>query len=121
MFPPVNARVPKRLWGCSYKAVAEGSTPSSSILAPSPSGSRHRTLTPAYVVGSNPTGAVYKKKGENIMTNLEFIQTCSKDELIRLLCNEIAPTYHCENCVASEHCYFEHNGFIDWLDEEHEK
>ena len=30
MFPPVNARVPKRLWGCSYKAVVEGSTPSSS-------------------------------------------------------------------------------------------
>lgn len=31
-----------------------------SLNAPSPSGSRHRTLTPAYVVGSNPTGAVYK-------------------------------------------------------------
>lgn len=55
------------------------------------------------------------------MTNLEFIQTCTKEELVRLLCNEIAPTYHCENCVASEHCYIEHNGFIDWLDEEHEK
>lgn len=86
-------------------------------IAPSPSGSRHRTLTPAYVVGSNPTGAVYKKKGEN-MTNLEFIQTCTKLQLVNLLCNEIAPAHHCGNCVASDYCYTDHNGFIDWLDKE---
>jgi len=55
------------------------------------------------------------------MTNLEFIQTCTKLQLVNLLCNEIAPVHHCGNCVASDYCYTGHNGFIDWLDEEHEK
>ena len=50
------------------------------------------------------------------MTNLEYIQSCTKEELVGLLCTELKT--HCFRCVAREYCYNGHTGFIDWLDEE---
>lgn len=55
------------------------------------------------------------------MTNLEYIRTCTKEELVDLLCVELNTDCYC--CVAREYCYnehtgFRHTGFIDWLDEE---
>ena len=49
------------------------------------------------------------------MTNLEYIRTCTKEELVKLLCGELIT--HCSRCVAREYCYNGHTGFIDWLDE----
>ena len=50
------------------------------------------------------------------MTNLEYIQSCTKEELVKLLCAELK--MNCFGCVAGEYCYHGHTGFIDWLDEE---
>lgn len=50
------------------------------------------------------------------MTNLEYIRTCTKEELAELLCVEL--DMYCSDCVAREYCYNGHTGFIDWLDEE---
>ena len=49
------------------------------------------------------------------MTNLEYIRTCTKEELVDLLCLELR--MNCFVCVAKEYCYHGHTGFIDWLDE----
>ena len=49
-----------------------------------------------------------------IMKNLEFIQTCSKEELVRFFCD----LSDCSDCVARDHCRTGHNGFIDWLERE---
>lgn len=48
------------------------------------------------------------------MTNLEYIRTCSKEELVRFFCD----LSDCSDCVARDHCHTGHNGFIDWLDED---
>ena len=48
------------------------------------------------------------------MTNLEYIQTCSKEELVHFLCAML----DCSVCVACEYCDTWHNGFIDWLERE---
>ena len=48
------------------------------------------------------------------MTNLEYIRTCSDDELVRVLCE----MNQCSECIASDYCFTEHNGFIDWLKKE---
>lgn len=48
------------------------------------------------------------------MTNLEYIRTCSDDELVRVLCD----MNECHECVASDYCFTGHNGFIDWLKKE---
>lgn len=48
------------------------------------------------------------------MTNLEYIRTCTKEELAKLLCVELETD--CSRCVAREYCYG-HTGFADWLDE----
>lgn len=50
------------------------------------------------------------------MTNLEYIQSCTKEELVELLCVEFKTD--CFRCVAREYCYFGHPGFIYWLDAE---
>lgn len=50
------------------------------------------------------------------MTNLEYIRTCTKEELVDLLCVDL--DMQCSYCVAREYCYNGHTGFIDWLDEE---
>lgn len=52
------------------------------------------------------------------MTNLEYIRTCTKEELVDLLCVDL--DMRCLYCVARKYCYFGHAGFIDWLDEERE-
>ena len=49
------------------------------------------------------------------MTNLEYIRTCTKEELVGLLCMELKTS--CSRCVAREYCYHGHTGFADWLDE----
>ena len=49
------------------------------------------------------------------MTNLEYIRTCTKEELAVLLCEMHA---HCTSCVANRYCEDGHIGFIDWLNEE---
>lgn len=49
------------------------------------------------------------------MTNLEYIQSCTKEELVSLLCVELKTD--CSRCVAREYCYYRHTGFADWLDE----
>lgn len=51
------------------------------------------------------------------MTNMEYIQSCTKEELAVLLC-EMHMTMHCTSCVANRYCGDRHIGFIDWLDEE---
>lgn len=48
------------------------------------------------------------------MTNLEYIQTCSKEELVHFLC----AMSDCSDCVARDHCHTGHTGFIDWLERE---
>lgn len=48
------------------------------------------------------------------MTNLEYIRTCSKEELVHFLC----AMSDCSDCVARDHCWYEHTGFNTWLDED---
>lgn len=54
------------------------------------------------------------------MTRLEFIQSCSKEELADFLCNmyDGVITFHCGLCVANEHCQQGERGFLHWLEEE---
>lgn len=56
------------------------------------------------------------------MTNLKYIQTCSKEQLTKFLCElfEGAPDV-CSYCPASKHCFIGHTGFQDWLDDEREE
>ena len=58
-----------------------------------------------------------RRTGEDRVTNLEYIRTCTKEELAVLLCE--MHTY-CTSCVANRYCGNRHIGFIDWLDEERE-
>jgi len=54
------------------------------------------------------------------MTNYEYIKSCSKEQLIKFLCD----LFHadiCSFCPASKHCFIGHTGFQDWLDDEHEE
>ena len=50
------------------------------------------------------------------MTNLEYIQSCTKEELAKFLCQKL--TGDCEDCVAKETCFCGRNGFHIWLDKE---
>ena len=56
------------------------------------------------------------------MTRLEFIQSCSEDELAHFLCNmyDGVTAFHCGLCVANEQCnaFSTGNGFSHWLEEE---
>ena len=45
------------------------------------------------------------------MTNFEYIQSCTKEELVHLLCFEIVK--YCSNCVASDDCYCGHREKTD--------
>lgn len=49
------------------------------------------------------------------MTKLEYIRNCTKEQLVRLLC-DVANA--CETCTAQELCRNGHNGFLDWLEED---
>lgn len=51
------------------------------------------------------------------MVNLEYIRTCSKEELVKLLCD----LSHCDECAADKYCFIEHAGFIDWLEKERDE
>ena len=52
------------------------------------------------------------------MTRLEYIQSCTKEELVKYLCEVIDVAYgECINCPAGEYCHYKHNGFEDWLEE----
>lgn len=52
------------------------------------------------------------------MTNMEYIQSCTKEELVNLLCVELKTD--CFRCVAEEYCHSGRVGFTDWLDENRE-
>lgn len=52
------------------------------------------------------------------MTRMEYLQSCSKEELVKFLCsiNENDPD-QCGHCPASELCHIGHTGFADWLEQ----
>ena len=50
------------------------------------------------------------------MTNLEYIQSCTKEELAKFICQKIIGD--CEDCIAKETCFCGRNGFYIWLDKE---
>lgn len=54
-------------------------------------------------------------------TNGDRIRRMKDEELAAFLCN--ISTIHdgewCDPCIASSHCRPGHNGFLDWLKEEH--
>lgn len=50
------------------------------------------------------------------MTRLERIKEMEGVDLAQFLCNEFG--VECNNCPASEYCYFGHNGMMEWLLEE---
>lgn len=61
------------------------------------------------------------------MTRLEFIQSCSKEELARFLCDmhDNITEFHCGLCAANEQCQYDDagalhtgNGFHRWLEED---
>lgn len=54
-------------------------------------------------------------------TNADSIRRMNDDELAALLCNiSVKPEQGmCELCIASLYCRPGHNGFQDWLKEEH--
>ena len=60
------------------------------------------------------------------MTQREYMQTASDEDLADLLCYVITNTLEradadidtCKACPASRWCRKGHNGFIDWLKEE---
>ena len=49
------------------------------------------------------------------MTNLEYIQSCTKEELAKFICKLIGD---CEACIAKDICFYKHNGLYIWLDKE---
>ena len=51
------------------------------------------------------------------MTNLEYIRTCTKEELAVLLCE--MHTY-CTLCVANSYCYNGHTGLYEIVEQEGE-
>lgn len=52
------------------------------------------------------------------MTNLEFIQSCTPEQLVKILCiiND-----DCNKCVARDLCREGHTGFSDWLKQDAKK
>ena len=54
-------------------------------------------------------------------TNGDYIRRMTDDEMAKFLCNiAVNPSRGvCELCIAAEHCRAGHNGFLDWLKEEH--
>ena len=55
------------------------------------------------------------------MTNFEYIRTCKKEELAKLLCMDLVNSgdyEECSTCVANKYCGLDHIGFTDWLDKE---
>lgn len=50
------------------------------------------------------------------ITNLDFFRTATKNQIAYLLCNIISQ--NCGQCIAADHCFFKHNGYMDWLDDE---
>ncbi len=55
------------------------------------------------------------------MNNFEKIKQMSKEDLAKFLCGLMSAD-DCEvTCPAREHCRFQHNGLIDWLEREVEE
>lgn len=67
------------------------------------------------------------------MTRIQFIQSCSLEELAKIFCSIIDDVDYqvhekggidietCDYCPATEFCRIGHNGFLDWLLKEREK
>lgn len=55
------------------------------------------------------------------VTKGDRIRNMTDDELAKFLCNiAVNPGQGmCELCIASKYCRAGHNGFLDWLKEEH--
>ena len=60
------------------------------------------------------------------MTNYEyFASSLGLEELAQALCDIVdhkdvpKNAYCCDYCIAKDKCNWQHNGFIDWLQEEH--
>lgn len=54
----------------------------------------------------------------NYLNNMEYIQSCTKDQLAKVLCD--LSDANCGLCAATDYCFFTRNGFLDWLDEKTE-
>ena len=61
------------------------------------------------------------------MTRMEYIQSCTKEQLVKFLCDIVNETNNrneyasiCEHCPAEGSCSVGHTGFIDWLEQEKE-
>ena len=54
-------------------------------------------------------------------TNGDYIRRMTDEELAAFLCNmSVKPEQGmCELCIAASNCRAGHNGFLDWLKEEH--
>lgn len=54
------------------------------------------------------------------MTNLEYLRTAPREELVDFLCAmfEDEEAQHCDECPMSKYCFIDHNGFNEWLDKE---
>lgn len=69
------------------------------------------------------TGELPEGKVMN-MTMMEKMQSCSKEELAKILCRIVEDTadgfvdddFCCDACVVQEFCSKGHNGFLTWLD-----
>lgn len=55
------------------------------------------------------------------MRNVDKIRSMSDAELAEFLCavSSYTSEYRCEECMASSYCKRDHQGFIDWLQEEY--
>lgn len=49
------------------------------------------------------------------MTNYEYIQSLTLEELAKLLCNN-RNADECGRCIATEHCRFSRNGYVALLE-----
>ena len=70
----------------------------------------------AYNVRNTNTGLVVSETSGTIR-NMDFLQSCSAEELSRVLCWEIRPT--CGTCIARNYCANK-DGFIHWLMQDRE-
>ena len=60
------------------------------------------------------------------MTNYEYMKNTTFENTAKFLCLIVQEvdvegtiTDLCEMCPATQYCYEGHNGFLDWLKEEH--
>lgn len=62
------------------------------------------------------------------MTKYEYLKNTTFENAAKFLCELVQDvdmdgniTDLCERCPATRYCYSGHNGFIDWLKEDHKK